>query len=239
MTKTLSGALACGLLACLLSAPTALAGGNIKEARFAATVSGTFTSQGEVTGADCWRPGPDDTEIPFKGSGQASERATFSSDSVVFDVSRVRGMSLTAGSFRRWRMNVSVTRSGNLLGGGTPVGCRPNDPPQRCGTKRLRPSATLIGQGDTGFAFRWARQFTIDPSLLVEFGDCGLADEAQPAFAVSEIMTKLRATTTDARLWSRGVRTITLTDTARGRAAKGGHSGSWTLNWTLKLRRVG
>lgn len=129
--------------------------------------SGSYTTNGTLTSTDCFRPGgpAGDDPIPFTGTGQASETATFRTlGSQRVQMSKFGSLPLGAGAFRDYQVEAKITRSSTLSGQSTPQGCRPNFQPDQpdCGSKTRRYTMQIRTNNSrrrNGLVVRFIRRF--------------------------------------------------------------------------------
>ena len=231
----------------LAIAPPAIGGtGSVKSANFTARISGTYTASGTVTNTSCYRVDANDNQIPFTGSGSASETTSFrATRGARLGVSKMVNERRIVAGGPAIPVTATMSRSSTLEGSTKPQGCKPNSFPLRstCGRKTKRYGIAVYARRQDNrlsynFSSRYSTIFPEDPFQcpLVEGADWWgrYYPRGNGAGPVSV-----------AKLFNRRVRTIvvkgTLKKSPQRSSASEGYSASSTetLSWTLTLTRRG
>src|SRR3954469_20976383 len=119
----------------LVAAPAAFATGSEKRANFTATISGTYDVSGTVTNNKCFRENANGDTETFTATGQTSEHTTFrTTRGKLLAVSLTRGDKRLIAGGVGLPVTATIVRTGTNPGSTEPSGCRPNPPPNDCGT---------------------------------------------------------------------------------------------------------
>ena len=128
------------LLVALAAAP-AMGAGSVQSANFTARISGTYTASGTVTNTSCYRVDANDNQVPFTGTGSASETTSFrSTRGALLGVSKMVNERRIVAGGPAIPVTATMSRSSTLDGSTEPQGCKPNSFPLRstCGRKTKR-----------------------------------------------------------------------------------------------------
>jgi hypothetical protein len=205
-----------------------------------ASFSGSYTTNGTLTNTDCFRPGgpSGDDQIPFTGTGQAGETATFRTlRSQRVQMSKFGSLPLGAGAFRDFQVEAKITRSTTLEGQSTPRGCRPNFRPEQpdCGSKTRRYAMQIRTNNSrrrNGLVVRFIRRFVFvnpdDP-----FRACFLVDNQDWFGAAKPVVAYVSA----ARLLNRRLHRVVVNGRLTGSPTfrEGGVSASSSYEGNLKV----
>jgi hypothetical protein len=235
-----------GLLLLAIAPPAIGGAGSVKSANFTARISGTYTASGTVTNTSCYRVDANDNQIPFTGSGSASETTSFrSTRGALLGVSKmVNERRIVAGGFAI-PVTATMSRSSTLDGSTEPQGCKPNSFPLRstCGRKTKRYGiAVYARRQDNRLSYNlssgYSTTFPEDPF------QCPLVEGAD-WWGRYYSRTNGAGPVSVAKLFNRRVRTIVvkgaLKKSPQRSSASEGYSASSTetLSWTLTLTRRG
>jgi hypothetical protein len=219
------------------------AAASAQEAKFRASLSGTYTQQGTTTNDNCWQPdGSDEGKTVSLTAGSTESDSFKSTRPITLTVSRFTGdKTFGAGSFKQLATKFTLHRESGLSGTSTPKGCRPNEDQfaekPDCGTKTKTYRIRLYGRVDKpAFSFGFSDGYhTVHPDD--PFTGCFLAGGGQwPGYVLSG-----PAPVKPAKLFNRRVRTIVVHGLNSGttRESEGATgSGTYRLSWTLTLKRV-
>jgi hypothetical protein len=227
--------------ALLLCAPSAFARGSESRANFTATISGTYDVSGTVTNTKCFRENANGDTETFTATGQTSEHTTFrTTKGKLLAVSRTRGDKRFFAGGDALPVAATITRTGTNPGSSEPSGCRPNPPPNDCGTKNRKYHLSPYGVGrGFGFSYNFTENFSTeipeDP-----FNDCALPEKAtwwgqyySRGNGVARVSPR--------KIFNRHVKKIVLHGglTRSPKATTSDYTASATekLSWTLTLKR--
>ena len=212
------------------------------DARFTATISGTYDVSGSVTNTGCWRADDSDNAVTFSASGQAQEHAAFrSTRGMLLGVSRMRGEKRLFAGGPAIPVAATISRSGNLTSSTEPDGCKPNEEPARCGTKSRAYKLAIYGvRSGFGLSYNfssgYSTKFPDDPF----YPDCALP-EGSDWWGGYYSRGNGTAPVSVAKLLNPRVKKIVVHGalSAAPTSSGGDYSAHATesLNWTLTLKR--
>ena len=234
------------LLATLAASSTANAGGLVREARFTARISGTYTTQGTVTNTRCERAAPDDTVTFFTATGNASERTSFrATRGALLGVSLTRGERYIAAGGPPIPVSATMDRASTLESSSEPLGCKPGPrSTMSCGRRTRAYRLAVFSPVRRGFVL----SYNFSSGFSTTFPDDPF--ECPPVAGQSWwggyfSRGNGRGAVSPALLFNRRVRRIVVRGALRlsprrSSAAEGwSASSSATLTWTLTLIRRG